>query len=197
MRRVRRHALQGRGDHRLDARVVHRARRPRARLVAQPVQPPVQEAPPPLADRLVADAEFRRDLLVLGARRAGQHDPRPQRQGLRRRAPGRERGELPPLRVAHRQFRKPPTRHCPNPPDPPRQSPPPPPPPPAVPSPGSPPAPRGWGAPPRRPTPPPPPAPGAGPGAGGGGGGEPPRRSASLTASSGSRRPAIAPTPPM
>ncbi len=58
-------------------------------LIAQPVQPPGQEPGPPLPDSGPADAQPRGHGDVGAAVRAGQHDPRPQRQPL---------GGLPPLR---------------------------------------------------------------------------------------------------
>jgi len=59
------------------------ARHPRTRLIRQPVEPPGQETRPPSADRVAIDAQPRRDREVAAALRAGQHDPRPQRQALR------------------------------------------------------------------------------------------------------------------
>src|SRR5215213_5911320 len=72
-----RQALQGPDDHRLDAGVVHLARRTRARLVPQTLLPIGQEASAPLAHRRRIDVELRSDLLVGGPITGQKHDPRP------------------------------------------------------------------------------------------------------------------------
>ena len=105
-------ALQRRDDHRLDARVVDRARRTRARLVAEPVQPMLDETPTPLADGALIDPQRGGDLLVLHPFGTGQHDPRPHRQRLRRLAPSGQRLQLGALAVAQHNLRRcPPTCH--------------------------------------------------------------------------------------
>lgn len=76
-----------RGDHHRFHLIDADSGRPaRPRLVDQSVQPHSEEAPPPLADgvrahpQIPGDRDNRRHLRP----RTGQHDPRPQRQGLRR-----------------------------------------------------------------------------------------------------------------
>jgi len=98
-----RQALQGPDDHRLDAGVVHLARRTRARLVPQTLLPIGQEASAPLAHRRRIDVELRSDLLVGGPITGQKHDPRPHRQGLRRLAPRCQGAQLRTLRLAQNQ----------------------------------------------------------------------------------------------
>jgi hypothetical protein len=65
MRRVGRHAFQRLDYHRFDARVVDGARGPRPRLVVEPVQALLDEAPAPLSDRSSINAKLFCDLLAL------------------------------------------------------------------------------------------------------------------------------------
>src|ERR1700733_5964990 len=69
---VRRQALQGAYNHRLDPRVLEGARRPGAGLVSQTLQPMLGKAPAPLADSVLADAKSSSHLLVLIAIGAAQ-----------------------------------------------------------------------------------------------------------------------------
>ena len=62
-------------------------RGPWSRFVEQPVEAALDKAPTPLADGLRRHPFACRHRLVAQARRAAQHDPRPQCQGLRRLAP--------------------------------------------------------------------------------------------------------------
>ena len=82
-----RQAREGPADHRLDPRVADLARRARARPVAQPVQSVPGEALAPFAHRVGVDLEPRTDPPRAAGLGAGQHDPRPQRQPLRRPPP--------------------------------------------------------------------------------------------------------------
>ena len=95
MRRVGRRLLQRRHHHLFDLVQQDRRRPARARLIDQAVQAVVDEPAPPLGDRVLHHPQVGRDLLV---RRpgcgAGQDDPRPQRQRLRRLRPPR-----PPLQL--------------------------------------------------------------------------------------------------
>jgi hypothetical protein len=75
---VLRKALQRLYDHGFNAGIVNPARRPAARLVMQPVHPPLDKTPPPLAHRRPVEAKRGRHLFVLAAFRTGQHDPSPQ-----------------------------------------------------------------------------------------------------------------------
>jgi hypothetical protein len=74
--------LQRLGDDLLDVRVGDLARRPGARLVGHPVEAPLDEPPPPLADGLGGDTELGGDALVIQAVGAGEDDPGPLRQPL-------------------------------------------------------------------------------------------------------------------
>ena len=111
MRGVGRHALQCPHDHRLDPRILDRSRRTRAGLIPQTVEAMLDEAPAPLADRRPIDLKPCRHLLVLRPRGAGQHDPGPQRQGLRRAAPSCQRSQLLAFVLAQLQGCQSPTRH--------------------------------------------------------------------------------------
>ena len=62
-------------DHRFHLLVADRARRAGARLVAQPVQPALGEASPPLAGRDRIATERRADLRVRPPVRRREHDP--------------------------------------------------------------------------------------------------------------------------
>ena len=75
--------LQRPHHHLLHLGVGDGARHPRAGLIAQPVQPPGQEPGPPLAHGAPVHPQPRGDGDIGAAVRAGQHDPRPQRQPLR------------------------------------------------------------------------------------------------------------------
>ena len=90
--------LQGRGDDFLDP-VQQDGRRPAgAGLVVQAVQPALRRTGPATSPRSIpGDPQFRGDVLAVPAVRAAQHDPRAQRQRLRRRRPARPPGQLRPL----------------------------------------------------------------------------------------------------
>ena len=89
-----------------------RPRDARAGLVAQPVQPLCQEPGPPLADRGPADAQPRGHRDIGRAVRAGQHDPRPQRQPLSGLAPLRPVLQHPPLGLRQHQRLQPVITHA-------------------------------------------------------------------------------------
>jgi hypothetical protein len=82
VRGVRRRLLQRLDDHSLVVVVTDRARLARPRLVVQPVETPLDEPVPPLANGLPVQPQTRRDLGVVAALCAGQHDPAPRRQRL-------------------------------------------------------------------------------------------------------------------
>jgi hypothetical protein len=102
VRSVRRRLLQRLDDHPLDLLIADRARFARTRLIVQPIQPLASESPAPLADRVFAAAQPRRDLdtrLTLSRR---QHDPATQRERLRaRRTPSPTLQHLPLLISQH------------------------------------------------------------------------------------------------
>src|SRR5215469_15588711 len=91
MRGIRWLTLQRLHDDALDFAVVDLARDARSRLVEQPAEPVLDKTLAPFAHGLRCHLLARRHRLVAQTRRAAQHDPRPQRQSLRR---------LAPLRVA-------------------------------------------------------------------------------------------------
>ena len=91
------HLFQGAHDHLLHLGVADAPRDARAGLIAQPVQAAGQQPGPPLGDRGPADAQPRSDGDIRAAVRAGQHDPRPQRQPLGGLAPLRPVLQRPPL----------------------------------------------------------------------------------------------------
>ncbi len=103
MRGVLRGLLQRRHDHVLDPVQQDRRRPARPRLVGQPVQPQLREPPAPLGHGARRHPQVRGDLLVRGALRAGQHDPGPQRQGLRALRPPRPGSQLVPLGIGEHQ----------------------------------------------------------------------------------------------
>ena len=84
MRSVLGYALQGRHDHCFYAVIVDRARRARARFVAQAIHTVLDKPPTPFADCRPVQAQSGGYIFVLPAFRAGQHDPSPQRERLRR-----------------------------------------------------------------------------------------------------------------
>jgi hypothetical protein len=69
-----RNALQGQTHHSLNLRVTDLARRPGARFVQQPIQPPLQEPSAPFADGLVGQPELVRHRGIGPACRALQDD---------------------------------------------------------------------------------------------------------------------------
>jgi hypothetical protein len=75
-------ALKRFDDDRFDVRIFDCARRAGARRIAKPVDPMPDEPLAPVADRVFVDLKPSGDLPVLTALRAGQDDPRPQRQRL-------------------------------------------------------------------------------------------------------------------
>jgi len=83
----------------------------RTGLIAQPVQPPGQEAGPPSDHGAPVDARPRRYGGVAAALGAGQHDPRPQRQPLRGPAPLRPVLQSPPLGPGQHQRLQPAITH--------------------------------------------------------------------------------------
>jgi hypothetical protein len=76
--------LQRHRQHLFDLRIADPARLPRPRRIDQPVEPLLDEALPPLADRLQRHAQPLRHLRVRGPLRAAEHDARPQGERLRR-----------------------------------------------------------------------------------------------------------------
>ncbi len=106
------HLLQGAHHHLLHLGVGDRARHPRTGLVAQPVQPAGQEPGPPLPDGGPADAQPRGHGDIGPAVRAGQHDPRPQRQPLRGLPPLRPALQRPPLGLRQHQRLQPRITHA-------------------------------------------------------------------------------------
>jgi hypothetical protein len=103
MRGVLGKALQGGHYHGLDAGIVDRARRPRARPVTQTIHAMLDKTPAPFADRRAVHAQPTGHVLVLFAFRAGQHDPSPQGQRLSRLAAARQRLQFRPFLIAQRQ----------------------------------------------------------------------------------------------
>ena len=83
MRRLSGSALQGQPHHSLNLRITDLARRPGARFIQQPVQPPLHKALAPFADRLVGQPELLRHGRVGLARRALQNNARALGQRLR------------------------------------------------------------------------------------------------------------------
>ena len=106
MGRVVRGALQSLHDHALDVGVGDPTRGPRAQLVHQPVQPPVDEAPPPPADRDRVDVEMFRDFAVGFALGWEPQNARTQSQGLGSLAAPYLPRELFMLLVAHDELRQ-------------------------------------------------------------------------------------------
>ena len=94
VRGVRRCGLQGRHHDVLDLLAGDRRWTAGPRVIGQPVQAALDEPGPPLADHLGRDPELLGDRGVRPTLGAGQHDPRPHRQRLRRGAPPR-----PPLQL--------------------------------------------------------------------------------------------------
>jgi hypothetical protein len=99
-------AFQCLGDHGFDPGIVNCARCARSRLIAQAIKPVGQKAPPPFADGNRINAQLRRNVLVVHARRTAQHDPRPHRQRLCRLAAVRQRLQFNPLRGCHLNYRQ-------------------------------------------------------------------------------------------
>ena len=113
MRRILRGALQ-RGCHDpLDLFIAHRSRPSRTRLVQQPLKPPLREPVAPLRHRRPRDPLSRGNLQVRSAPRRGQHDPRPQRQRLRRLRPTRPRLQPAPFLVTQLDHNSSRSRHHP------------------------------------------------------------------------------------
>ena len=117
MRRRGRLALQRLHEDTLDLGVVDLTRDTRPRFVEQAVEAALDKALPPLADGLRRHPLARRYRLVAQTRGAAEHDPRPQRQGLRRLAPLRvafqDAGNLGrQVNLRHRPTRPHPHPHC-------------------------------------------------------------------------------------
>jgi hypothetical protein len=90
MRSVLGNALQGRHDHCFYAGIIDRARRAGTGLVTQAIHPVLGKTAAPFADRRTIQAQPGGHIFVLRAVRAGQHDPSPQRERLRRLAAARQ-----------------------------------------------------------------------------------------------------------
>ena len=107
VRRVRRVRLQSAHEHVLDHRVGDLARRPRPRVVGQPVQAALREPAAPLRHRRRMTAQLRGEVVVRPPRRGAQHDPAPQNQRLGRLGPSRPPLQRLSLRVVelHRHRR--------------------------------------------------------------------------------------------
>jgi len=112
MRAVGRQALERPADHRLDPLVADLARCARTGLVAQPFQPILGKPVAPLAHRIGMHVEPRADQPRAARLGARQHDPRPQRQTLRRPPPRRQRLQRGPLRLAQLQCPQPRAAHA-------------------------------------------------------------------------------------
>ena len=106
-----RHALQRAHNDRLDPGILDGSRRTRTRLIPQTIEATLDKAPAPLADRRRINLKLRRHVFVLHALGAGQHDPRPQRQGLRRVASRCQRPQLAAFVLAQFYGCQSPTRH--------------------------------------------------------------------------------------
>jgi hypothetical protein len=96
---VRRRLFQRPADRLGDLVVADAPRRPRARLVVEPVEPTLREPATPFADRRRIRSQPRGDLLVLEALGRRQHDLSPSRQALRRAPPPAQTLQLPPLQI--------------------------------------------------------------------------------------------------
>src|SRR6266542_1056369 len=96
--------LQGGHHYGLDLLVGDRAGCARPRLVDQPGQPARDEPGPPLGDRLGPNPQLGGDRLVRRALGAGQHDPTPQRQRLRRFRPPRPAHQRLALLIGQHQW---------------------------------------------------------------------------------------------
>jgi hypothetical protein len=90
MRSVLGNALQGRHDHCFYAGIIDRAWRAGTGVVAQAVNSMLCKTAAPFADRRAVQAQLGGHIFVLRAFRAGQHDPSPQRERLRRLAAARQ-----------------------------------------------------------------------------------------------------------
>ena len=97
VRGTRRQALQRPHDRSLDPGIVDGPGCARSRLVSQAVYPMLGKPTPPLADRIHIHAELGRNALILLAPGAGQNNPGPQGQRLRRVTTSRYRRKLTPL----------------------------------------------------------------------------------------------------
>ncbi len=105
MRGVLRRLFQRRRDHLLHLVQQDRWRATRPRLIHQTLQTFVHEPSPPLVHRVRCDTQIGRDPLIRHPRlRARQHDPRPQRQRLRRGRPPRPPHKLLPFLTGEHQI---------------------------------------------------------------------------------------------
>jgi hypothetical protein len=102
-------------DHRLDFLVADRPRPTHARLVVQPVEPVLDEAPSPLTDGLARRAVPLRDRLVRRLVRAREHEPRAERQVAIHTCSLGQPDQLDPLGRGdcQRRLRPPDVRHAP------------------------------------------------------------------------------------
>ena len=107
VRRVPGDLLQGGGDDLLNLVQQDRRRPARPLLIAQPVQPALDEPAPPPGHVVLAGPQLRRYGLVLPALRAGQHDLRAQRQYLRGLATPCPPGQLLTLGARKHEIRLP------------------------------------------------------------------------------------------
>ncbi len=108
MRRVPGQLLQGGGDDLLDL-VQQDGRRPAGPLLVMQAAKPARDEPaPPPGHVVLGGPQLRGHGLILPALGAGQHDPRPQRQHLRRLRPPRPPGQLLPLGARQHEVRLPP-----------------------------------------------------------------------------------------
>jgi hypothetical protein len=87
--------------------ILDRARHAGARLVMQPVHPPLDKSAAPFANRSLGNLQASRNFPVLQTPRAFQNDARPHRQRLRRLAARRKQPQFRPLRIAKNQLRNP------------------------------------------------------------------------------------------
>jgi hypothetical protein len=111
MRRRRRRGLERPHDHGFDPGVIDRARRARARFVAQPLEAPLDKPTAPFANRALVHPEMSGNLLVLLTFGAFKDDTCPQRQRLRRASPRRQRSQLRLLCLRQNQSCKSSSRH--------------------------------------------------------------------------------------
>lgn len=100
-------ALQRMCDQLFDPLIVDRARRPRTRLVTQASDQLIEEKTAPFPHRPRVARQRCRDLSVLRAGSARQHDTRPQSQPLCRHPTGSQPAEFSPLRLAQFNQRMP------------------------------------------------------------------------------------------
>jgi hypothetical protein len=103
--------FQGARDDRFHIGIVHRARRPGSRRIAQTAQTLADETPTPLRNGLRGHRQFLGHNAIIQPLGTGQNDPRAQRQRLRRLAPARPSLQLLAFRCGQNQVRLGSTSH--------------------------------------------------------------------------------------